>query len=858
VNATVANDVAPGGVTWSVSCANNNAGACGYVTPYQTASGKNATYTAPPVAPTGPVTIIATSISAPGQNASAMLTITQSTTLSVNFAPPAPSQLSEGSTVNLTAAVANDSSNEGVDWQVCGGCGFFTTTPAIPAIPATAKTPYVPPVPAVTATSVKAWPNGLPISYTAPATPPAGGNAVISATAHKDGTTAASASIAITPSGTGPSLTGTVQAGIEPVIGSQVALYAAGSSGYGSASTLLSAAGQNPYATTDDNGKFILPAGYGCPGPTSEVYLVAVGGHAGTNPTNGNLVLMTALGPCNALSSSPVVVNEVTTVASAWAIAPFAANPLTTGLVSYLNIGTSSGNAVGLSNAFATVNNLVNISTGQALYTVPAGNATVPYPEINTFADMLDACAVTGGGSSGDGSVCGTLFVDANPYVKQTQTVYTGVPTDTLQAAMEIVQNPGVEGQVVAINLNQPGTNNLYSLVSPASPFQPILTGAPNDLSLSLNFTSGGGLSGTSGASSLAIDDSGDVWITNTQANSVTEWDSLGAAISTSGYTVASLTAPGPIAIDTSGNAWICDQNGLTELSFLGAELTGSPFGGAGLTTSGCLGLAIDGLGNLWATNSMSVAKFDNLGDPLSPATGYTIPISPTDTTTATILPPLAIDDSNNVWVGVSETTGTTTNLALAELINASGQVNDLSPNPISGPSGNFVDLEVPPDQTQLALDGSGNVWIPGSSTSSADPVGTLFKVPAYGGTGTTDTFAAELVQSAIQFPIVGPRGVAIDGAGVIWVGNEGGSDANTGLDTPPNLTGFNPALPLDSFEYASSSLSNRPLSVSVDGSGNVWALLNNGTVTEYVGIATPAVTPLSLAVKNKKLGAKP
>jgi hypothetical protein len=99
---------------------------------------------------------------------------------------------------------------------------------------------------------------------------------------------------------------------------------------------------------------------------------------------------------------------------------------------------------------------------------------------------------------------------------------------------------------------------------------------------------------------------------------------------------------------------------------------------------------------------------------------------------------------------------------------------------------------------------------------------------------------------------------VAIDGAGVIWVGNEGGSDANTGLDTPPNLTGFNPALPLDSFEYASSSLSNRPLSVSVDGSGNVWALLNNGTVTEYVGIATPAVTPLSLAVKNKKLGAKP
>ena len=54
------------------------------------------------------------------------------------------------------------------------------------------------------------------------------------------------------------------------------------------------------------------------------------------------------------------------------------------------------------------------------------------------------------------------------------------------------------------------------------------------------------------------------------------------------------------------------------------------------------------------------------------------------------------------------------------------------------------------------------------------------------------------------------------------------------------------------------SSLSAGPLRVAVDGSGNVWVLLANNTVTEYVGVATPVVTPIALGVKNGKLAAKP
>ncbi len=125
---------------------------------------------------------------------------------------------------------------------------------------------------------------------------------------------------------------------------------------------------------------------------------------------------MTALGACSNLSSSPVVVNEVTTVASASALAPFSADNALTGNSSYLNIGSSSTNATtGLVNAFAAVNNLVNIGTGRPLYNTLAGNAAVPYVEINTLADVLNACVISSGGSAGDGSSCGNLFADANP-----------------------------------------------------------------------------------------------------------------------------------------------------------------------------------------------------------------------------------------------------------------------------------------------------------------------------------------------------------------------------------------------------------------------------------------------------------
>jgi hypothetical protein len=107
---------------------------------------------------------------------------------------------------------------------------------------------------------------------------------------------------------------------------------------------------------------------------------------------------------------------------------------------------------------------------------------------------------------------------------------------------------------------------------------------------------------------------------------------------------------------------------------------------------------------------------------------------------------------------------------------------------------------------------------------------------------------------------IYDPQGVAVDGTGYVWIASPGGTNIyGNGYSVAPYLTEIDPSDPYDYYEgYQSSSLSNGTERVAVDRAGNVWVLLADNTVTEYVGLATPAVTPIALGTKNKKLGAKP
>jgi hypothetical protein len=832
VSAIVTNDVAPGGVTWSVQCNSTVAGGCGWIAPAQSASGATVIYTAPPVSVSGTaVTIVATSTASPQasvqpKSPTTIMPVTNPT--SVGFIPSAPSQMQANATVSLNAAVANDATNAGVDWQVCAsGCGFFTTQPAIAAIPATTTTPYVPAVPAVTATTVMAWPSGRLLPFTAPSQPPASGSVVVLAAAHANPATANSATIAITANASGPALHGTVVSGTQPVAGASVALYAAGTSGYASAAAEIVPPGGPSTATTDANGNFVVASGYSCPQSDSQMYLVASGGHVGANAANPNLALMTALGGCGSLTSTPVVLNEVTTVASAFALAPFASNDALNGNSSYLYLGTGSGNAVGLANAFAAVNNLVDIGSGQVRFTVPAGNASVPYVEIDTLADMLHACVASAGGVEGDGSVCDLLFTATD--VLQNHTLYnSSAPADTLQAIFNIAQHP-----VTNYGYQLDGTNLLFGLVTAASPFQPTLAQKPNDWSLSLNYTGGGGLSASSTVGSFAIDSTGDLWITDTKAGTVIEWNAVGAALSPStGFTAGG----GPIAIDATGNVWISGNGSLTELTSLGTPIPGSPFGGV---PSGGADMSFDAQSNLWITTGSGVAEFNGLGIELSPSTGYGN--NGVIGTTA-----VGIDSSNDVWVGGG---GGAAGAFFAELTNPGGEL-------IVSPLNNGVGVVQP----QIAPDAAGNVWF----TQSNDNV---CVVAPYGGKGTY-YIPTCYVGGGTSFSSVGltyganfqnPGGIAFDGAGTLWLASQG--NTSSGSTLAPGILPIVPAftsIGTPPTYLASQSLGAGAIRLMVDGSGNVWVLLANNTVTEYVGLATPVVTPLALGVKNKKLAARP
>jgi pimeloyl-ACP methyl ester carboxylesterase len=135
--ATVGNDLANKGVTWTVSC---SPAPCGSVSPTSTASGAPTTYTAPPQSPSDlTVTITATSVADPTKSSSGTATVP-----AIRLSPISPisALLPISTTQQFTATVNYDASNQGVNWTLtqngaacspaCGTIGPTTTSSGAP------------------------------------------------------------------------------------------------------------------------------------------------------------------------------------------------------------------------------------------------------------------------------------------------------------------------------------------------------------------------------------------------------------------------------------------------------------------------------------------------------------------------------------------------------------------------------------------------------------------------------------------------------------------------------------------------------------------------------------------------------
>ena len=587
----------------------------------------------------------------------------------------------------------------------------------------------------------------------------------------------------------GVSLRGTVLGGQQPVTGAKVYLYAAGSTGYGSAATSLlntSTSGVDTdgngkgYVTTEASGSFDIPDGWSCPDGSDQVYMLALEGNPGlANGTNNlALALMAPLGTCSSLVSTypNIVIDEVTTVASVWALRPF--------ITDATHIGASATNAAGLSNAFAQVPNIVNIATGLALAKTPAGNGAVPQSKIDTLADILAPCVNSTTAAS---SACSSLFSAATPSGKMQA-------ADTIAAALYIAQNPG---HVVS---------TLFGLSTVSAPFQPQLGSAPNDWILFVTLT-GGGLNGPA---SLGVDGSGNLWVSN-YFGVASEFSPSGAPLAAAGYTGGGLHESLGMAIDTSNNIWFANEQStgvnsdlgtITKLNSSGQPLSGS----SGFYTGGIyfpIGVTADPNGNLWIVDygDSKLTLLDSSGASLSGTTGW-------GGTSLEFPVALAVDSNHNAWVA-NQSANTITK------ISADGSTATVI-SCCDGASG-------------IATDQSNNVWVANYYGNSISEVSSSGSVLLSGITGGG---------------VLHPQGIAVDGAGTIWVANYRGNSISevSGASSAAPGTFLSPA---SGFGADASLL--EPYGIAIDASGNAWVSdFGSDTVTQFVGIAAPIKTPFA------------
>ncbi|MBS1821245.1 MAG: hypothetical protein JST61_04635 [Acidobacteria bacterium] len=177
---------------------------------------------------------------------------------------------------------------------------------------------------------------------------------------------------------------------------------------------------------------------------------------------------MSDLGTCSQLTAkTKIYINEVTTIASVYALAQFM-NPNT------FDVASSSSNASAVAAAYTTAGTLANLTTGTAISSNPV------YKKLNSLADSLATCV----NSTTNSKACNALFAAAT-------TNGSPAPANTIAAVLNIALNP---------------TNNVNAIYNLASvlPFQPTLTSPPADWTLF----------GSTAGASVAAADPGINWAT--------------------------------------------------------------------------------------------------------------------------------------------------------------------------------------------------------------------------------------------------------------------------------------------------------------------------------------------------------
>ena len=277
---------------------------------------------------------------------------------------------------------------------------------------------------------------------------------------------------------------------------------------------------------------------------------------------------------------------------------------------------------------------------------------------------------------------------------------------------------------------NQANATPNAAITPPPAPTN--LTASAGDTEIILNWNPANTYSVGIPSFGIAIDASGNVWITNIVGNTVTKLSSAGSVIGTYGVGFT----PGGIAIDASGNVWVANSgsNNVTELN-----PSGTAIGTYGVGSYPAF-IAIDQSGNVWVTNVLgnTVTKLSSAGSVIGT---YGVGFTPVG---------IAIDASGNVWVVNS----------------GSNNVTELNP---SGTAIGTYGVGLYP--VLIAIDQSGNVWVTNEQSNNVtelNPNGT-----------TIGTYGVGIY----------PIGIAVDASGNVWITN---IYSNTVTELSPTVSGYN------------------------------------------------------------------
>ena len=586
-------------------------------------------------------------------------------------------------------------------------------------------------------------------------------------------------------------MSGRVHGGVQPIAGASIQLFATGTGGNGAPALNIMT---NP-VFTGSNSYFTLTGNYHCPTAASQVYLVARGGNPGLpgNVNNTASVLLAALGNCSALIGDPnrfISVNEVTTVAAAYALAQFASG--------YDHISSSTTNTVGVTNAFLDAALLADTSTGMAAQ-LPS-TLSIESGKLYALADAIVPCVNSDGGSA-----CAPLFTAATPT--------TGTaPTDVFGALLNIIKHPGTNVGAV------------FNLIGSTPPYPTTLTSTPNDWTLSMTVTSRGLIAPTA----LGLDAEGNVWVTNdgtdpSHSSGLNGYTPQGTPLPGAPFGIGVQTDAEGLAIDKNGDVWVASldnlyANGVGSVAKFHGVSTGTPgtligqFQDASLFQPIQLAADPNNAGTILAVNfnGGTVTVF-NLDGTVNKVLGANLPrnqrpVFPESVTS---------DGAGGAWVGD----------------HGDSNIDHLLADGTIQRSVNCC-----ADVISVALDTSSpnNVWGTNFNVFSVTQVAPNASISIYEENGGG---------------LYSPGRAVMDAGGNFWVLDYYGTTSQ-GTDGFTEIAASNPLFPPGTFLSPSTAFGrdanmSGAYSAAVDASGNLWMAVDySNSLRVFFGIATPTAMP--------------